>query len=90
MSCDQDFKAASPNVRQVESTSKYLILSVANLRIDNFYKRHQTIMPGSEPLKDNIKRCHTSFSLGNETVNSHGPFDYADDNNVNSNMPTQC
>lgn len=39
INCDQDFKAASPSARQVKKTDKYLILSIANLKIDNFYER---------------------------------------------------
>lgn len=89
MSCNQDFKATSPSARQVERAGKYLIPSVANLRIDSFYEGRQTVTPGQEPLKDDTKRRRASFSSGDETVNSHGPVDYADDDNVNSNTPTR-
>lgn len=36
---------AYPSARQVESTGKYLIPSVANLRIDSFYEERQTVTP---------------------------------------------
>ena len=43
ISYNQDFEATSSSIRQVKKTGKYLILSIANLRIDSFYKEHQTI-----------------------------------------------
>ena len=44
ISYNQDFEAISSSIRQVKRIGKYLILSVTNLRIDNFYKERQTII----------------------------------------------
>lgn len=88
ISYNQDFEATSSSIRQVKKTGKYLILSIANLRIDSFYKEHQTITSRQKALKNDIKCRCTLFSLGDKTINSHVSIDYADDNNVNSNMLT--
>lgn len=45
VSYNQDFEAANPNVKQIKKTNKYIILFIANLKIDNFYKKRQTVMP---------------------------------------------
>ena len=37
MNCNQDFKATSPNIKQVEKAGNYLISLIANLGIDSFY-----------------------------------------------------
>lgn len=46
ISCNQDFKSANPNTRQIKRIGKYLISSVVNHKIDSFYKKRQTIIFG--------------------------------------------
>lgn len=89
MNCNQNFKAVSPSAKQVERIDKYLILSVAKLRINNFYKKHQTITFRQKLLKDNIKYYNTLFALGNKTITNYKSVDYTNNNNINSNMPIQ-
>lgn len=89
MSCNQNFKAVNSSAKQVERIDKYLILSIAKLRIDNFYKKHQTIIFKQKLLNNNIKYHHTLFALGDKTINSYKPINYTNNNNMNSNISTQ-
>lgn len=46
MNCNQNFKTTSFNVRQLKKINKYLILFIANLKIDSFNKKYQIFMLG--------------------------------------------
>lgn len=69
------FQAASPSAGLFKRTGKYSIPSVAKLGVDSF-------------LIDDAKRRSVSFSLGDETVNSHALLDYINDT-VDRYMPTR-
>lgn len=89
MSCNQNFKAVNSSAKQVERIDKYLILSIAKFKIDNFYKKHQTIIFKQKLWNDNIKYYHTLFALDDKTINSYKPINYINNNNINSNILTQ-